>query len=113
MNSIADKTPECYHFVYAFCSNNPILTFESQDIRSKEGFQQDNPLSSLGFCETIHPTLNSLNSDLRIDFMDYFSLLAEVSVLANSVQTLIHSEEQTGLFFNASNCEIIENNLTS
>ena len=34
-DSIADKMPELYYFLYSSCSSNSILTFESQVIRSK------------------------------------------------------------------------------
>ena len=110
-DSIAVKIPELYCFVYASCSSNPILTFRSRVILSKEGFQQGNPLSSLDFCDTIHPILSSLNSDLRIGFMDDFSLSGEVSVVTEDAETLVCSAEETDLFFNASKCEIIANNV--
>ena len=77
--------PELYCFVNASCSSNPILTVVSQVIHSKEGFQQGDPLSFLGFCDAIHPTLTNLNSDLQIGLMDDFSLSGEVSVVAEDV----------------------------
>ena len=85
LDSIADQMPELCCFVNASCSSNPILTFGSQVIHSKEGFQQGDPLSFLGFCDAIHPTLTSLNSDLQIGFIDDFSLSGEVSVVAEDV----------------------------
>ena len=109
LDSIADKMAQLC-FVYASCSSNPILTFASQVIRSKEEFQQGNPLSSLGFCGAIHSTLTIFNSNLRIGFMDDFSLSGELSVVTEDVETLVRSAEETGLFLNASKCEIIVNN---
>ena len=92
LNSIADKMPKLYCYVYASCSSNPILTLEGQVFRSKEGYKQGDPLSSLGCCDANHPTLTSLN--LRICFMDDFSLSEEVYAVAYDVETLIRSAEE-------------------
>ena len=70
-------------------------------IRSKEGLLQGDPLSSFGFCDAVHATLTSLISDLQIGFMVDFSLSGEVSVVAEDVETLVLSAEETGLFLNA------------
>ena len=41
--------------------------------------------------------------------MDDFSIYGEVSVVADDVETLVHSAEETSLFLNVSKCEIIAN----
>ena len=55
LDLMADKTPEFCRFVYASSSRDPILTFVNQQIGSREGFQQGDPLTSLAFCDTVHP----------------------------------------------------------
>ena len=59
LNSIADKTPELYRFVSASSSCDPILMFGTQQIRFREAFKQDDPLSSLAFCDAVNPMLTS------------------------------------------------------
>ena len=63
----------------------------------------------MGFCDAIHPTLISLNSD-RIVFMNDFSLSGEMSVVADDLETLVHSAKENSLFCNTSKCKIIANN---
>ena len=76
---MADKTQELNHFVYAPSSYNPILAYGKQQIQSQEGFQQDDPLSSLGFCDAIHPTLTSLDCTFQLGFINDSLLSGKVN----------------------------------
>ena len=63
-------------------------------LRSREGFQQGDPLSSLAFCDAVHPTLTSIESSLRLGFMDDFSLSEEVNTVAKDVEKVKQSAQK-------------------
>ena len=85
LETTAINTPELYRFVHATYSCDPFLSYESNKIRSKEGFQQGDPLSALEFCETVQPLLSSLDSDVSLGFMDHFTLSGHVDIVACDV----------------------------
>ena len=104
--------PELYCFVYTSYTSNPIHTAGSQVIRSKEGFQQSYPLSS-GLWDAIDPILTSLNSDLRIGFMDDFLLSGEVSVVADDVERLVRPQKRLLYFSMLLNARLLQIILTT
>lgn len=61
-HSVAIKTPEIYHLVYAVCCVNhfcPLVNI-SYSPESRQGAQQDDPLVSLQFFQVIHLLLMKL-----------------------------------------------------
>ena len=64
LNSKADNTPRTLSLCVRFFLMQPNIDVDTQLIRSREGFQQGDPLSLLAFCDAVHPTLTSLDSSL-------------------------------------------------
>ena len=109
LDTAAANTPEIYRFTYAKYSCEPKLIYGPHIIRSKEGSQQGDPLSSLEFCDAVDPTLKDLNSEMRPSFMDDVSLSGHISTVAADVETIIAAAGKTGLHLNRNKCEIIAN----
>ena len=101
------NTSELYQFVHATSSCDPILSYGSHKIRSKEGFQQGDPLSALEFCETVQPLLSSLDSDVNLGFMDHFTILSPADIVECNVWKISSAASKTGLLLNPTRCEII------
>ena len=55
-------------------------------ILSREGSQQEGPLSSLEFCEAIDSLLKSLDSDVTLGFMDDITLSGELGTVEGDVE---------------------------
>ena len=79
-----------YRLVYSAYSCEPVLGFGEHDILSSEGAQQGDPLGSLEFCEAIHPLLMSLDSHVKIGFMDDVTLSGELPTVERDI--IIHAE---------------------
>ena len=93
--------------MYATYSCDPILSYRSHQIWSKEGFQQGDPLNALEFCETVQPLLLSLDSDVSLGFMDDFTLSGHVDIVAFDVEKIVSVASETGLLLNPTKCEVI------
>ena len=98
---------ELYRFVHAAYSCDPILSYRSYQIWSKEGFQQGDLLSALEFCETVQPLLSSHNLDVSLGFMVDFTLLGPVDIVACDVEKITSATSEIGLLLNHTKCEVI------
>ena len=107
LDSIAAHSPEIYRLVHAAYSCEPILAFGDHQILSKEGTQQGDPLGPLEFCEAVHPLLTSLDSDIKIGFMDDLTLSGDLHTVEKDVIAIKDSAAETGLQLNQAKCEII------
>jgi len=103
---VAAKMPQIYCLVHSAYSCEPILVYGERQLRSREGAQQE-PLGPLEFCEAIHPLLTSLQSAVRIGFMDDITLAGDICTVEVDVDTVINLDADTGLKLNISKCEII------
>jgi len=112
LDSIASNIPEIYRLVYSAFSCEPVLTFGSHEILSREGAQQGDPLGSLEFCEAIHPLLLKLHSSVKIGFMDDLTLSGDLHAVERDITTIMESYSETGLQLNVDKCEIITDNFT-
>ena len=100
-----------YNFVLATHSCETKLTYVPYIILSREGSQQGDPLSSLEFCETVHPILAESQLKLKLGYMNDFKLGGRIEAVASAVQRIIDAEKKIGLRLNATKCEIIAKNL--
>jgi len=64
---------------------------------SQEGPQQGDPLGLLLFRNTIHPLLESLDSVLRLRYMDDVTLGGSRKTVAKDVQTVMEVGHDMGL----------------
>ena len=111
LQSIAEKTPELYRFIYASLACNSKLTFSGETVISAEGSQQGDPLGSLEFCEAIQSTLLSTISRITLGYIDDVNLEGKIDQVAKNVQSIIDSCEHTGLSLNEAKCEVTANDV--
>ena len=76
-------------------------------IESAEGSQQEDCLSGLEFCDTVHPTLAERTSKTKLDYMDDFNLEGKVSDAARDVQAIIDAQKNNG--FSAQQAQVRDN----
>jgi len=69
--------------------------------------QQGDPLGPLLYCNTIHPLPTSLDSVLRLGYMDDFTLGGPQDVVAKDGQSVLNLGHAVGLNLNIAKCEII------
>ena len=75
---------------------------------SEEGPQQGDPLEGLLFCNTIHPLLRRMNSNLVEGYMDDITLDGKSDTVADDVATIRTLGSTLGLHLNAKKCELIQ-----
>jgi len=61
----------------------------------------------LEFCKAAHPLLTSLESDVKLGFMDDVTLSWDLHTVENDVSAIKDSAAETGLQLNQAKCEII------
>ena len=93
--------------MHATYSYDPVLSYGSHQIRSKKCSQQGDPLSVLEFYETIRSLLSSLDSEVSLGFMEDFTLLGHVDIVACDVEKIIRATSESGILLNPTKCEII------
>jgi hypothetical protein len=107
LKSIAERAPELFPYCHSSYANPSVLHFGQYHILSQEGPQQGDPLGPLLFCNTIHPLLTSLDSFLRLGYMDDVTLGGSQETVARDIQSIINEGHALGLNLNISKCELI------
>ena len=74
LSAVHSRIPDLYSYCCSAYSQPSVLFYGSHTVLSQEGPQQGDPLGPLLFCNTIHPLLSSLKSDLKLGYMDDVSL---------------------------------------
>ena len=96
---------------YVFCFSayhRPSVLYHAQyTISSQEGPQQGDPIGPLLFCNTIHPMLSSLSSELNIGYLDDLSLGGPPDTVASDIATIVAWGSEMGLRLNIVKCELI------
>ena len=96
--------------IYAYChsaySQSSILFHGPYVISSEEGPQQGDPVGPLLFCNTIQPMLSSLESELKLGFLDDFSVGGPAETVAADVARIVKEGGEMGLHLNASKCKL-------
>jgi hypothetical protein len=110
--AVRERMPEIYPFVFASYSVSSSLLFGSKVVLSNEGPQQGDPIGPLLFCNTIHPLLESLKSELTIGYLDDMTLAGDQTTVAEDVQHIMTEGARMGLLLNVSKCEIITHKQT-
>ena len=96
------------HFCYLAYNQPSILKFFEHHIISEEGPQQGDPLRGLLFCNTIHPLLRCMNSNLVEGYMDDITLGSKFDTVVEDVATMRTMGSTLGLHLNAKKCELIQ-----
>ena len=104
--------PELYPYIYASYAASSCLFYGQDTIHSNEGPQQGDPLGPLLFCNTIHPLLESLVSELTIGYLDDLTLAGDQSSVSEDVKRIQEKGTSMGLQLNVKKCELIAHNNT-
>ena len=104
---VASELPELYHFCHLAYGASTTLQFGDEAIWSAEGVQQGDPLGPLLFCLVLHPILLSLDSPLKIGFMDDVTLGGDIALVADDVERIAIQGASVGLELNHAKCELI------
>ena len=107
LHAIFDRIPELFAFASSAYSVPSILYYGPYSLLSQEGTQQGDPLGPLLFCNTVHPLLSSLVSDLTLGYLDDFTLGGNVAIVAQDVRRIIDLGSKMGLILNAAKCELV------
>jgi len=104
--SVQSQIPEIYPYCYLAYSQPSFLFHGQYTISSEEGPQQGDPVGPVLFCNTVQPLLSSLESDLKLGFLDDVSLGGHVDTVAADVARIAKVGDM-GLLLNTSKCELI------
>ena len=107
LEAIYMHVPEIFTFCHMAYTNDSILKFGNRQIMSQEGVQQGDPLGPLMFCLTIHPILQSLNSEFIIGYMDDVTLGGPPDIVAMDALTMETKGYDIGLYLNMEKSELI------
>ena len=105
--SVHQRIPELYAFCRSAYSQPSCLFFGPYIVSSEEGAQQGDPIGPLLFCNTIHPLLSSLKSNLSLGYLDDVTLGGTVKTVASDVAEIIRAGAEIGLSLNVSKSELI------
>ena len=112
LRAALERVPELYPFIFSAYSSSSSLLYGASTVLSNEGPQQGDPLGPLLFCNTIHPLLVSLKSELAIGYLDDLTLAGDQSSVADDARRIVIDGGQLGLTLNIAKCELITHNNT-
>ena len=72
--SVFNRLPEMYAYCHSTCGQPSILFHGSYIISSEEGPQEGDPIGPILFSNAVQPLLELLQFDLRLGFLDDFTL---------------------------------------
>ena len=72
--SVYSRVPELHAYCRSADSQSSCLYFGPYIVLSEEGTQQGDPISSMLFCNTIHPVLSSLEASMKLGYLDDVNL---------------------------------------
>ena len=106
LQQVSSKLPELFPFINQ-CYREPSLLFHgTNQLLSKRGVQQGDPLGPALFCSIIQPIVESLDAELNVWFLDDASIADTPSKVLNNFQKIIRDSELLGLELNFSKCEL-------
>ena len=107
LNAVRESAQELYHFIHSAYEKPSNLFCGGQVIHSSEGIQQGDPLGCFLFCLTIHPLVKSLQSELRIFYVDDGTLRGHKDEVMRDLQTVESEAAKLGLQLNRHKSELI------
>ena len=102
LSAVHSRIRDLYSYCYLAYSQPSVLFYGSHTVLSQEGPQQGDPLGPLLFCNTIHPLLSSLKSDLKLGYMDDVSLGGPVDRVVSDITEISKVGSSMGLTLNPS-----------
>jgi len=107
LKSVLDIIPELYTFVHQAYSTPSVLKFGDMLLSSQMGPQQGDPLEPLLFSLPLQPVLHSLESALRVGFLNDLTLGGEIGAVSRDVDILSGLGLKLGLCLNPPKCEVL------
>ena len=107
LQAVAERLPEIYAYCFSAYSQPSVLYFGQYRISSEVGPQQGDPIGPLLFCNTLHPLLCSLESKLKLGYLDDVSLGGPAANVGNDISRIVEEGRELGLVLNTSKCELI------
>jgi len=89
--SVYNRVPELYAYCRSAYSQSFCLYFGPYIVLPEEGAQQGDAIGPLLFCDTIHPVLSSLESSLKLGYLDDVNLGGTVKTVASDVAEIIRA----------------------
>lgn len=105
--TFAQEAPELYSFIRSCYEHPSFLIYGEYVILSCEGFQQGDPVASLGFCIVLQPVLRRLVSRFKAGYLDDVSAGDLWHIVLEDFKLLKDEAAKLGLEINPSKCEII------
>ena len=111
LESVRVRIPDIFNFCKLAYGDASYLSFRGTEILSQEGCQQGDPLGPLLFSLTLHPIIESLQSDLVLGYLDDLALGGSLNVVENDIATICCMASALGLTLNESKCECIADSI--
>jgi hypothetical protein len=97
LNSIKEKTPKLFPFLWQCYSSYSFLFYGDDIILSEVRAQQGDPLGPLSFSLTIHPIIESILSELNLWYLDDGTLGGNPETVLTDFKTIIEKCKTFGL----------------
>src|SRR6218665_1616274 len=108
LTAVSEQIPELYPYCHLAYIKPTVLKDGNFSLFLQSGLQQGDPQGTLLFCLPIQLLLSSLQSLLRIGFLDDLTLGGPVTTVASDVQAIIREAGHLGLTLNFTKCEVIQ-----
>ena len=106
LKAINEDAPEILSFVQLCYEHSSFLKYGAFTIKSTEGFQQGDPLATIGFCLVLHPALQNLLSKLKTGYLDDVDFADEWRTTLHDLLSIKQACEKLGLLLNEKKCEV-------
>ena len=106
LSEIHDKCPQIYPMMRQCYGSPNQIFYGTNQIMSRTGLHQGDPLASLAFAVAIHPVVKSVNSRFNAWFLDDGTFGGGVQQAMEDLDTLERSFANIGLHLNPSKSEV-------
>ena len=107
LRQVHERFPEIYPMVSQSYQEPTPISFGNAVIQSRTGCQQGDVFSPLLFCLVVHSTLESLQSEVTLGYLDDFALMDEnPQTIVDDVRRIQDNFSTHGLMIQPAKCEL-------
>ena len=106
LEAVRARTPGIYPLVWQGNSQAAPLFIGEDQVMSKTGVQQGDPLSSLLFSLTIDTATRAADTDINVWYLDDGTLAGPLPSVLTSIERVRKEVEKCGLHLNGKKCEV-------